>query len=64
MFRVIFHPSSGAHNAVSTVSGINETSTATCRERRWAVTAVPTQPRSQQIAVQVSLMPDTVDTAL
>jgi len=30
MFRLVFHPSSGAHNTVSTVSGINETCTATC----------------------------------
>ena len=29
------HPSSAARNTVSTVSGINETCTATCRERRW-----------------------------
>ena len=34
MFRVVFHPSSAAHNTVSTVSGINETGTAaTCREQ-------------------------------
>jgi len=32
MFQVIFHPSSGAHNTVSTVSGINETCAATCHE--------------------------------
>jgi len=38
MFRVVFHPSSGARNAVSTVSGINETCTATCRERGWSGT--------------------------
>jgi len=30
MFRVVFHPSSGAHYTVYTVSGINETVTATC----------------------------------
>jgi hypothetical protein len=35
MFRVVFHPSSGAHTTVSTVYGINETVTATCRERGW-----------------------------
>jgi len=29
------HPSSGAHNTVSTVSGITETFTVTCRERDW-----------------------------
>ena len=40
MFRVVLHPSSGAHNTVSTVSDIDETVTATCRE--------------QQVAVQVS----------
>ena len=32
MFLVVFHPLSGAHNTVSTVSGI-QNSTATCRER-------------------------------
>jgi len=57
MFLVIFHPSSGAHNTVSTESGINETCTATCRERGW-------MGHSRQVAVQVSLMPDTVDTVL
>jgi len=35
MFRVVFHPSSGAHNTVSAVSGINETVTANCHERGW-----------------------------
>ena len=34
-FGWYLHPSSGAHNTVSTVSGINETVTATCRERGW-----------------------------
>ena len=62
MFRVEFHPSSGAHNTVPIVSGINETCTATCRGRDR--TRVPIQPRSRQVAVQVSLMPDTVDTVL
>ena len=38
MFRVVFHPSSGAHNTVSTVSGIEEPSTATCRESGWMTT--------------------------
>ena len=28
MFRVVFHPSSGAHNTLSTVSVMNETCTA------------------------------------
>ena len=56
MFRVVFHPSSGAHNTVSTVSGINKTFTATCRESA--------QPHSRQVAVKVLLMPDTVDTVL
>ena len=32
-FGWYLHPSSGAHITVSTVSGINETVTATCRER-------------------------------
>jgi hypothetical protein len=59
MFRVVFLPSSGAHNTVSTVSGINET----C-ERGWTGTVAPVQPRSRQVAVQVSLLPDTVDTVL
>ena len=53
MFRVVFHLSSEAHNTVSTVSGINETCTANCRERGWAGTGV-----------KVSLMPDTVHTVL
>ena len=44
MFRVVIHPSSGAHNTVSTVFGINETCTATCCERGWAGNAVPVQP--------------------
>jgi len=60
MFRVVFCPSSAVHNTVSTVSGINETVTAKCRERGWAGYL----PRSQQVAVTVSLMPDTVDTVL
>jgi len=38
MFRVVFHPSSAAHNTVSTVFGINETRTAACRERGWSGT--------------------------
>jgi hypothetical protein len=33
MFLVVFHPPSGARNTVATVSGINETVTATFRER-------------------------------
>ena len=33
MFRVVFRPSSGAHNTVSAVSVINEACTATCPER-------------------------------
>ena len=48
-FECYLHPSSGAHITVSTVSGINETLTATCRE---------------QVAVTVSLVPDTIDTVL
>ena len=39
MFQVVFHPSSGAHNTVSTVSGIIETVTATCRECGWMRTS-------------------------
>ena len=35
MFRVVIHPSPGAHNTVFTVSGINKTCIATCRERGW-----------------------------
>ena len=52
-FGWYFHPSSGVYNTVSTVSGITETVTATCRERG-----------SRQVAVTVSVMPDTVDTVL
>jgi len=37
-FGWYLHPSSGAHNTVSTVSGISKTVTATCRERDWAGT--------------------------
>ena len=58
------HPSSGAHNTVSTISGINEIITATCRERDWMGTAGPIQSRSRQVAVTVSLMSDIVDTVL
>jgi len=54
MFRVVFHPSSGAHNTVSTVLDSNVAG----RER------VPVQPRSRQVVIQVPLMPDTVDTVL
>jgi len=60
MFRAVFHPSSADHNTVSTVSGINETVTATCRERGWAGTDFP----PIHVAVKVTLMPDTVDTVL
>ena len=63
MFQVVFHPPSGAHNTASTVSVINETVTATCRECGWMGT-VPVQPCSRQVAVMVSLKPDTVDTVL
>jgi len=38
-FGLYFHPSSGTHNTVSAVSGINETVTATCRERDWTFTS-------------------------
>jgi len=51
-FGWYFHPSSGAHNTVFTVFGINETITVTCRGRDWMV------------AVMVSIMPDTVNTVL
>jgi len=50
MFRVVFRPLPGAHN-----TGIKETSTATCRERTGS---------SRQVAVTVSIMPDTVDTVI
>jgi len=49
-FGWYFHPPSGAHNAVSTVS-----------ESGWMVTPVTFQPRSVQVAVTVSIMPITVD---
>ena len=51
MFRMVFHPSSGAHNTVSTASG-------------WKGTAVPAQSRSRQVAVEVSLILDTVNTVI
>ena len=51
-FGWFLYPSSGARNTVSTVSGIDETVTATCHER------------SRQVAVTVSIMPDTVETVL
>jgi len=51
-FGWYLHPPSAAHSTVSTVSGINETCTATCPER------------SRQVAVTVSLMSDAVDTML
>jgi len=57
MFWVIFDASSGAHNTVSRVPGINETCTAICHKRGWI-------GHSQQVAVQVSLMQDTVDVVL
>jgi len=60
MFRLVFHPSSAAHNTISTVSGINDTRTANSRERGLR----SAYPFSRQIAVTVSLMPDTVDTVL
>ena len=49
-FGWYLHPPSGAHNTVSTVSGIGETVTATCRERGWMGTEfssshVPYQPK-------------------
>ena len=53
-FGWYLHPSSGAHMTVSTVSGIIETVTATYRERDWM----------GQVAVTVSIMPDTVDTVI
>ena len=55
------HPSSGAHAPVSTVYGIIVTVTASCCERGWVRTAVHIQSRSQQLAVTVLIMPDTVD---
>ena len=61
-FGLYLHPSSGAHITLSTVSGINETVTATCLERDWMGTAIYIQSRSRQVAVTVSLMPVTVDT--
>ena len=63
-FGWYLHPSSGAHITVSTVSGVIETVTATCRERDWMRTAVPVQSRSPQVAVTVSVTPYTVDTVI
>ena len=62
-FGWYLHPSSGAHITVSTVSGIIETVTATCGESGW-MGIVPIQPLSPQVAVTVSIMPDTVDTVI
>ena len=62
-FGWYLHPSSGARITVSTVSGIIETVTANCHQRDWTGT-VPIQPRSRQVVVMVSLMPDTVDTVI
>jgi len=58
------HPSPEAHVTVSTVSGIIENVTATCRERDWMGTAVPIQSRSRQVAVRIPVMPHTVDTVI
>jgi len=44
-FEWYLHPSSGAHITVSTVSDINETVTATCRERDRMGTAIPIRSR-------------------
>jgi len=41
-FGWYLHPSSGPHVTVSTVSGINKTVTATCRERDWTGSVVYT----------------------
>jgi len=54
-FGWYLHPSSGAHNTASAVSGINETVTATCRERDWMGT-VPIQSHSQHVVVTVSII--------
>ena len=43
-FGRYLHPSSGAHITVSTVPGINETVTVTCRERDWLGTQHSSQP--------------------
>ena len=40
LLYMYLHPSSGAHITVSTVSGIIETVTATCRECEWMGTPV------------------------
>ena len=59
-FGWYLYPSSGAHVTVSTESDISKTVTATCRERDW----MDVQSRSRQVAVMVSIMPDTVDTVI
>jgi len=68
MFRLVSPPITRSHNTVSTVSGINETVTATCRSRQVAVTvsqvAVTVSQVAvtvSQVAVTVSLMTDTID---
>ena len=63
-FGWYLHPSSRAHITVSTVYGVTETVTATCGERDWTGTAVLIQSRSRQVAVTVSITPDTVDTVI
>jgi hypothetical protein len=80
LFRVVFHPSSGAYTTVSTASGICDTVTAICRCRGrvgtglsvlWVAYAthstlkpVPILPRYRQIAVTVLQIPDAVDTVV
>ena len=49
-FGFYLHPSSGSHITVSTVTSIIQT--------------VTTTPTFRQVAVSVSVMPDTVDTKL
>jgi len=61
MFRVVFHPSSGAHNTASTVTDINETCTATCRERGWMIHPVTFTTDSSTGLINAT---DTVDTVL
>ena len=75
-FGWYLYPSSAAHITVSTVSGIIEAVTASCRERNWMGVPIqsrsrrrdwmgtPTLLRSQQVEVRVSIMPDTVDTVI
>jgi hypothetical protein len=52
------HPSSGSHITVPIASGISVAGNVTCRESGTS------QPRSRQVTVTVTLMPEAVDTVI